>query len=184
MLPHGGRVTSKGECRRFKDEIWILCRRFCESYPSYSSRAFPVMFCTVNEEFAVSRDGSWRCIHAWERRVPVIWPLVRLKTRQTRKFCPVDAGVTRLPWESGQKKISEGGDRATVGPHIVLSEHADWAIKSLVEASFGEIRETESSLLLPRLESRVKQSRLKYRSRIVRVFLKWQERVLYDAVIW
>jgi len=82
--------------------LWIV-------YPSHPLRAFPVMFCTVNEEFAMSWDGSWRCIHAWEQRVPVIWPLVRLKTRQTRKFCPIDAGVMRLPWELGPEENFAGG---------------------------------------------------------------------------
>jgi len=123
--------------------LWIV-------YPSHPLRAFPVMFCTVNEEFAMSRDGSWRCIHAWEQRVPVIWPLVRLKTRQTRKFCPHRCRGNAPSMGTWARRKFCRGNRATVGPHIVLSEHADWAIKSLVEASFGEIRETESSLLSPR----------------------------------
>lgn len=128
------RVT-KNEIYEFFDgfaDVSLVPRRVRSSLPP----PFPVMFCTVNEEFAISRDSSWRCIHAWERRVPVIWPLRAASSKNDGKaqvlspFLPVppSSNAPYAPGTRPQKKISEGAP--TVGPHIVLSEHADWAIKA------------------------------------------------------
>ena len=105
---------------------------------------FSVTLCTVNEEFAISRDGSWRCIHAWECRVPVIWPVVQLKTRHRVRVLSHRWPVTRLPWGPAAEENFRG-DHRPAGPHIELPEHADWAIKACFKLFRGN--SPDSSLL-------------------------------------
>lgn len=54
-----------------------------------SPRAFPVMFCTVNEEFAISARMAADVAFMHESGASRSFgPLVRPKNRATRKFCP------------------------------------------------------------------------------------------------
>lgn len=176
---------SRIECRRFEDEIWILRRRVCESYPSHPSRAFPVMFCTVNEEFAMSWDGSWRCIHAWERRRPS-----HLATRVSKNKANAQVLCRRCRGNApsmGTRGPEENFGGGTARPLAHTSCCRNIRIEPLKPGwgrFRGNSRDREFVIVAATCpESRVKQSRLKYRGGIVEKFLKQSKHVLYNATI-